>query len=211
MAAPSAAQLGRLLPLLGLLLASCATSSRSPISQSWATPIFEDELAPSIAAALRLPLLELAAELEGTQPAGRRKSNVGGWQSAPLPLGVGSNPVVDQLAEHILDAARWFVAEGLGDDLRRQRALLNGEYRLELASLWLNVNRPRDYNNPHVHTDSFLSGVYYVQVGPQPLDEESGGSTLVLSDPRVQLQQFEYFDWYAALCLPRRVPGCLLC
>ena len=67
------------------------------------------------------------------------------------------------------------------------------------------------YNNPHVHTDSFLSGVYYVQVGPRPRGGggEHAGSTLVLSDPRVQLQQFEYFDWCAASIppAPSRLPA----
>jgi hypothetical protein len=187
-----------LLRALALAAAAAAAGggSAGPVTHSWATPVFVDFLAPQSSAALRPRLAALAQDLQAQQPAGVQKSNVGGWQSAPLAFSPDEDPALAQLVEHILDAARWFVSDGLGDDMRRQRALITGEYRLEVASLWINVNRARDYNNAHVHTDSFLSGVYYVDAGPRPLsaggDEDDGGSVLVLSDPRVQLQQFEY-------------------
>lgn len=62
--------------------------------------------------------------------------------------------------------------------------------KLGVAALWFNVNRAGDYNHAHIHTDSFLSGVYYVDAGPAPAAE------LVLLDPRVQIQQFEYMGWF---------------
>jgi uncharacterized protein (TIGR02466 family) len=201
--------------LWAVLLATVAEVGESGpgvVTRSWGTPVFEDTLAPDISEALRPQLVKLAQELQAAQPQGTRKSNIGGWQSEPLALVPGSNIGLVRLADHILDAARWFVSDGLGDDMRRQRALITGEYQLEVASVWFNVNRPRDYNNPHVHTDSFISGVFYVEAGPQPSGQDEHGSVLVLSDPRVQIQQFEYFDWYG-MGVQRRVhpaPGKLV-
>lgn len=191
---------------------SAAGGPTGAVTHSWATPVFEDTLAPHISEALRPQLVKLVQQLQAAQPKGTRKSNVGGWQSEPLAAVHGSDSGLAELTDHILEAARWFISDGLGDDMRRQRALITGEYQLEVASIWLNVNRPLDYNNPHVHTDSFLSGVFYVEVGPQASDPEEHGSVLVLSDPRVQLQQFEYFDWYG-MGVQRRIrpaPGKLV-
>ena len=80
--------------------------------------------------------------------------------------------------------------------------------RLEMVSVWLNANRRHDYNVPHTHTDSFLSGVFWVSVS----EGAAESSELVLSDPRVQLQQFEYHDWFG-MGLQRRIvptPGKLV-
>jgi uncharacterized protein (TIGR02466 family) len=201
-----------LLTSIAVIGDSAGRGPSGAVTHSWATPVFEDTLAPHTTAVLRPQLVKLAQELQAARPKGARKSNVGGWQSEPLALVPGSDSGLAELADHILDAARWFISDGLGDDMRRQRALITGEYQLEMASIWLNVNRPRDYNNAHVHTDSFLSGVFYVEVGPQASDPEEHGSVLVLSDPRVQLQQFEYFDWYG-MGVQRRIhpaPGKLV-
>jgi uncharacterized protein (TIGR02466 family) len=35
--------------------------------------------------------------------------------------------------------------------------------RLGLCNLWINENKYKDFNRPHVHTDSNLSGVYFVK------------------------------------------------
>ena len=192
-----------------LLAASTGAPSRAPrppppVTHHWATPIWEDELAAGIRRELEPRLTALARELEGSVPSAR-KSNVGGWQSPPLSR--RDHPALATLAEHILTAATLFVSEGLGADMRRQRALLDGEYRLEMVSVWLNANRRHDYNVPHTHTDSFLSGVYFVSIS-----EGTESSELVLSDPRVQLQQFEYHDWFG-MGLQRRIvptPGKLV-
>ena len=187
-----------------LLAASTGAPSRAPrppppVTHHWATPIWEDELAAGIRRELEPRLTALARELEGSVPSAR-KSNVGGWQSPPLSR--RDHPALRDLAEHILTAATLFVSEGLGADMRRQRALLDGEYRLEMVSVWLNANRRHDYNVPHTHTDSFLSGVYWVSVS----EGAAESSELVLSDPRVQLQQFEYFDWFGMGRQRRIVP-----
>ena len=207
---PPAKHVQALLLASTILAADCG--QHGAVTQSWGTPVFEDTLAPHISEALRPELVNAARELQAAQPTGTRKSNVGGWQSKPISLEPGSNTALAKLADHILEAAKWYVSDGLGDDMRRQRALVTGEYQLDIASIWVNVNRPRDYNNPHVHTDSFISGVFYVEVGPQPSDQGDHGSVLVLSDPRVQLQQFEYFDWYG-MGVQRRIhpaPGKLV-
>ena len=132
---------------------------------------------------------------------GETKSNAGGWQSPPLPLHDGSPQFAPlrELAEHVREAGLWFISDGLGDDLRRQSALATGEYKLELAAMWMNINRGGDYNHAHTHPDSFLSGVYYAQAGGSDSGSahSDGGGELVLHDPRLpQLQQFEYMGWY---------------
>lgn len=211
-----------------------------PVRQHWATPIFEDVLDGGLAqaaaveggaGALNIRLGALALELEARAGGrGERKSNAGGWQSAPLAL--TANPPLAELGAAVLGAARWFITEGLGDDVRRQRALAAGEYKLEVAAMWLNVNRGGDYNHAHIHTDSFLSGVYYVDPGPvrpsfvamvvcvgvrhvayvcpccgvwngvgdalpAPWPRtQAPHAELVLADPRVQIQQFEYMGWW---------------
>ena len=89
----------------------------------------EDELAAGIRRELEPRLTALARELEGSVPSAR-KSNVGGWQSPPLSR--RDHPALAGLAEHILTAATLFVSEGLGADMRRQRALLDGGGDLSL-------------------------------------------------------------------------------
>jgi uncharacterized protein (TIGR02466 family) len=40
-------------------------------------------------------------------------------------------------------------------------------FDLVITQMWMNKNGPGDFNKPHVHPNSFLSGVYYVQTPPQ--------------------------------------------
>jgi len=37
------------------------------------------------------------------------------------------------------------------------------KYNFEISRLWVNINGFKDYNIPHIHSNSFISGVYYVK------------------------------------------------
>ena len=71
--------------LQALTMAALLTGSPAgPVRQRWQTPVFDDALDPSLAAALNPLLAELASSLQAEEPTSEAKSNAGGWQSAPL-------------------------------------------------------------------------------------------------------------------------------
>ena len=84
---------------------------------------------------------------------GRFISNKGGWQSTDL-VGVKE---FEPLSNIILDVA----------------PVLKEPYKIKenadfyISEMWLNINKPTNYNILHHHGDSFLSGVYYVSVPPE--------------------------------------------
>jgi len=91
-------------------------------------------------------LKRFAYERQKTDP-GRVISNFGGYQSSDIKS--GDNADVDALVEAI----------GLEiSGCARQVGLP----QLELYNIWININPPNAYNHLHNHTNSVLSGVYYV-------------------------------------------------
>jgi uncharacterized protein (TIGR02466 family) len=84
--------------------------------------------------------------------AGRRKTNLGGYQSDDDFL---SQPVCAGLV------ARLTHALGL---VRRSLRIVQD---LEIRGGWVNINGPGAFNARHVHPRSYLSGVYYLQGGEQ--------------------------------------------
>ena len=78
---------------------------------------------------------------------GRVISNFGGYQSSDIRL--GDNAEVDRLIETL---------EIEISGCARQVGLP----QLELYNIWININPPNSYNHLHNHTNSVLSGVYYV-------------------------------------------------
>ena len=81
------------------------------------------------------------------------KSNYGGWQSDMLTV---PNAQITLLVEEILKRAE-ILKYSLG---------LKEEYTMFLTNLWININQKSNFNRPHLHTDSILSGVYYVDCVP---------------------------------------------
>jgi uncharacterized protein (TIGR02466 family) len=53
-----------------------------------------------------------------------------------------------------------------------------GEKKLQLDSLWLNVQDPGGFHSGHIHPNSVLSGTYYVAVPP-------GSGSIRFEDPRL--------------------------
>ena len=78
---------------------------------------------------------------------GRKVSNEGGWQSNDLQ---GIHYPLNNLFKTITDSVNNF-ATSL--KLPKQK----------IDNIWINVNGYRDYNQEHLHPNSHLSGVYYIQ------------------------------------------------
>jgi uncharacterized protein (TIGR02466 family) len=84
---------------------------------------------------------------------GRQRSNIGGYQSNGIQIPQYDNDTTQKLFEnHIIPAAKkiktaWSIPDNMGQ-----------------AAYWYNVNPRHSSNREHAHHDSFLSGVYYIQV-----------------------------------------------
>jgi uncharacterized protein (TIGR02466 family) len=124
----------------------------------------------------KLPDAErLNAELESAilerrgQDPGIRRSNAGGWHSAP-DLFTWAGEASHRLAREII-----FLADANTRDLR---AASEGR-RGWVLDAWANVSEAGASNLPHNHGGCYWSAVYYVRV-----DEGEGGE-LVLHDPRM--------------------------
>lgn len=81
---------------------------------------------------------------------GREVSNVNGWQSNDL-YHDDTSPIAD--FTKILQIKS-------EECLYEFKLQTNG---VELGNYWLNINPPGAFNKSHIHTGSFLSGVYYAK------------------------------------------------
>jgi uncharacterized protein (TIGR02466 family) len=102
---------------------------------------------------------------------GVHKSNRGGWQSDTDLLTWRASEI------DILNAWIDFAVQ------RLSRLAKPGPAPSFKADAWANVNRPGDYNAPHVHPGCTWALVYYVDAGIQPPDDKLSGR-LELRDPR---------------------------
>ena len=88
---------------------------------------------------------------ERTLNEGRIISNRGGWQSNDIMLNENFRPLFSNLSNHL----------SIFYDLFR----VSPNYRMSINEAWININSTNDYNVLHNHGGSFLSGVFYVDVG----------------------------------------------
>jgi uncharacterized protein (TIGR02466 family) len=95
-----------------------------------------------------LELKRYAKDLK-TQGDGVIKSNFLGWQSDTLTV---PSSQIDLLVKEILARA---------EDLKSIIGFKK-EYNFYLSNLWINISQTSAFNRPHIHSDSILSGVYYV-------------------------------------------------
>ena len=82
---------------------------------------------------------------------GRKKSNVGGYQS------------------HTLDGEDKYL-KPLVDEIKKYSKIMAEQHTLEeecdVIDMWFNINDGKDYNLSHNHPGSIYSGVYYVKTPP---------------------------------------------
>lgn len=111
----------------------------------WATPVWE---CPVINIDNR-SIAEYCLKVREVKP-GVVVSNRGGWHSQELLL------PIPQALENLFNDLTAFV-----NDVPQR---YTGIPQLELGNWWININGKHDYNLPHDHQNSILSGVYYVSV-----------------------------------------------
>jgi uncharacterized protein (TIGR02466 family) len=85
---------------------------------------------------------------------GRTVSNAGGWQSKELDFNI---PEIQDLLQAI-----WIRLLQMKDDIG-----IKDQVDLVIQNIWINVNNKGDFNRPHVHPTSAISGVYYVDADPK--------------------------------------------
>lgn len=83
-----------------------------------------------------------------SESSGRRVSNSGGWQSDHI------DPDTAELSE-------------LSEAIKKLTLKIDSHYGMNeiyrLNSFWLNINGNCDYNIPHIHSGTAMSGVFYIQ------------------------------------------------
>lgn len=99
--------------------------------------------------------IESEIYLEKTKNPGEKKSNRGGWQSRDF----DEYKLKNFQYTEILKLVKFIkpITEQLFLELK-----IKEHYPRALSNLWMNVNQKSHYNVSHVHPDSILSGVYYV-------------------------------------------------
>lgn len=127
----------------------------------------------------RLAETILAREREG---GGVVRSNVGGWHSAADFLRWGSHEAA-ALFERVAEAVKDYVA------VERKVDAAALELRIAVEA-WANVARAGNYSKPHVHPNSNVSGVYYVDAGDSAEDDADSG-VIEFMDPRQRPGMFE--------------------
>ena len=78
---------------------------------------------------------------------GEFKSNIGGYQSSPLPK---DDPLIHSLIQELEQHSTSFANEFMNNK------------RQNVSELWFNINGYKDSNAMHIHPNSILSGVYYI-------------------------------------------------
>ena len=107
----------------------------------FSTPIYVTQLHVDID-----KLIKLAYQEKEKDPAGRIITNSGGYQTHDLNY-EDYKFLFDEVTPHIKEFAKQF----------------NYKPSLGLSNFWININKNRDYNNLHVHTNSVFSGVFYIK------------------------------------------------
>jgi uncharacterized protein (TIGR02466 family) len=111
----------------------------------WATPVWECPVSDIDNKSIAEYCSKLKNETEGVTI-----SNRGGWHSDEL-----KSPIPSDL-ERLFNDLTVFV-----NDVSSR---YTGTNELILGNWWVNINGKHDYNMPHDHQNSILSGVYYVSV-----------------------------------------------
>ncbi|MGF1549423.1 MAG: TIGR02466 family protein [Sphingomonadaceae bacterium] len=129
--------------------------------------------------------LEAAIRKRMTEHEGIRRSNVGGWHSDTDMLKWGGAPA-EKLADMTIRIARRLSHFNEADPKKI-------DWRL---SMWANVSPPGALNQTHAHPGNVWAAVYYVALGREDGDMESGGA-LRIEDPRFPLPQMRHTGFRA--------------
>lgn len=110
-------------------------------------------------------LIQAITALRAKDPGGQQQTNIKGWQSARV---LQDLPEFEELHQHFRTACA-----AVGENIKVQPGM---QWRYQT---WVNLSPSSAYNLPHIHPDSHLSGVYYVQI-------PEGSGQIYFRDPRPQ-------------------------
>jgi uncharacterized protein (TIGR02466 family) len=114
----------------------------------WVTPIWSFEIPFSM---VHPSDIERECYVYADQEPGRLSSNVGGYQSNDMFLDSCPLPAITHLME-VIHTMTSQCSQEFGYDTHRK-----------MDNFWININKPYDANNPHVHPGAVFSGVYYAK------------------------------------------------
>lgn len=128
----------------------------------WSTPIWYFDIDPT-----QIDFNKIKEEIYRVKKVdkGRSISNQGGWQSNSLNL--TQDTEMNRLMRAIEDAsAHCFTSVGARPTVNKK-----------ITDYWLNINQKNDYNRPHIHPLSTLSGIVYIECN------ENSGDTMFHRNP----------------------------
>tara|TARA_B100000287_G_C20427912_1_gene700263 strand:+ start:160 stop:762 length:603 start_codon:yes stop_codon:yes gene_type:complete len=96
-------------------------------------------------------IVEYVYDKKRKDSVGVKKTNIGGWQSHSFYDGNVEDPIIPFVLRSITD---YFIREEIH----------NKRVTVKVINAWININRKGDYNNPHNHPGSDLSGVFYIKL-----------------------------------------------
>jgi uncharacterized protein (TIGR02466 family) len=139
--------------------------AKSDVLSLFPTLVWKFDLEPEARRSVNAKILEALETLRPSpdEPASARAPR--GWQSHQE---LHTRPELSELAACIQEAAAAIL-----------RFLRVGYDACEITGCWVNCNPPGASHRMHSHPNNYLSGVYYVRVGP-------GADTINFHDPRVQ-------------------------
>lgn len=112
---------------------------------------------------LNLDIQKMALDIQNDikKDEGVVKTNAGGWQSDDIKSTNAVKPLVEAIGN-------------CSNILQKETAIT----KLFLVNMWVNINNKFNFNRPHIHGTSHLSGVFYIQT-----PEKCG--KINFTDPRV--------------------------
>lgn len=131
---------------------------------------------------------------------GLDRSNKGGWHSDDELLKWPELQFAD-LADTFRSATSHMIAATSGK--------LRFNVDLELIA-WANVNRPGEFNSPHIHPENHWSGVYYVQTPDLSGDRMHKAGNIEFADPRGGVFMLRHPDQKDLLSLAPRAGTILM-
>jgi uncharacterized protein (TIGR02466 family) len=99
-------------------------------------------------------IIDYIMRLREQDKIGAKMSNIGGWQSNSY----NSNDI-DDILSPLFEQVK-FITANVVHDLRLD---IEG-YQPSIINYWYNINNKNNYNRPHIHPKSSLSGVVYLKM-----------------------------------------------
>ena len=118
----------------------------------------------------RLKLIDESYRLNKVNPIGIQRSNYGGWHSEN---NLYDNLVFKKLNNLIMD----FIDKDI-----IPKNYLNFRGNINFDACWVTINKTGDFNMPHEHDGTWLSGIFYMKIPPIL----SGGELKLLDNNRVR-------------------------